>query len=108
VSAGSPDLEPTPGGESARIPEGALYVTAEQLAHRYQVTTPWVYEHSESLGGTPLSDSRAARKRFHLPTADAFMASRRETPSSTSARRFTRQPEQRSHTPAGAPLISFR
>jgi 1,2-phenylacetyl-CoA epoxidase PaaB subunit len=109
MAAVSRDLEPsTRHAEDLLIPDGAVYVTAEQLVRRYQVRTLWVYAHSDRLGGTPLSDGRAARKRFHLPTADAFMASRRERPTERVPPRTGRQPRERSRTPSGAPLLTFR
>jgi hypothetical protein len=97
---------------SSRLPDGALYATAEQLANRYQVRRQWIYDHLDALGGVRLSDARGARVRFHVPTADDYMESRRARARRPMMRprggRSTRDAADESNTPAGAPVISFR
>lgn len=91
------------------IPEGAEYATAPQLARRYQVSEKWVNKHAAKLGATPISDARNSKRRFHLRTADAFMASRREPDHAPPVRRGQARKTQRraTHTPSGIPLPDF-
>jgi hypothetical protein len=88
------------------IPPGAQYVTARQLAHRYQVSTKWVTAHASQLGATPISDAINSELRYHLASADAFMLSRQRR-DARPARKPKRKTGPRT-TPSGAPVLTFR
>jgi hypothetical protein len=89
------------------IPEGALYATARQLSRRYQVSVKWISARSALLGATPISDSPNSELRYHLPTADSYMETRRRaTPVSKARRRRTSA--TRETTRNGAPLLPFK
>ena len=89
------------------IPEGAVYVKAQQLARRYQVSTKWIAARAEFLGATPISDAVNSELRYHLATADAYMASRRRSPVRP-VRRSTTASQKPKTTRNGAPQLSFR
>lgn len=93
-----PEVEP--------IPQGAEYATIAQLAQRFQVSEKWINKHAAQLGATPISDARNSKRRFHLATADAFMAGRREPDQASPARRRTRK-RPATHTRSGVRLVDF-
>jgi hypothetical protein len=99
---------PKPEGRVvASVPDGAVYVRAEQLMERYQVSMKFIRRHAVELGATRLSDAANSKLRYHLPTADGFIASHRkhpECPPRVDSRRGT---GARSHTATGAPLVPF-
>jgi hypothetical protein len=100
-----PTLLPAPD-RILLVPEGALYVTARQLAHRYQVSTKWVAARAVHLGATPISDACNSPLRFHLATADAYMDGRRRIPPGQ-PKRTARSPREAATTRTGAPLLRF-
>lgn len=88
-------------------PPTAVYVKAEQLMERYQVSMKFIRSHAVALGATRLSDAANSKLRYHLPTADAFIASHRKHPAGSPRSGNRRATEQRSRTPTGAPLVPF-
>jgi len=90
-----------------RIPDGATYATASQLAARFQLSVQWVHSHAADLGATPISDSANSKVRYHIATADAYMARRRIVPKTTSRSPGGRRPRPtpRTHTRSGHPLL---
>ena len=90
-----------------RVPDGAKYATADQLAARYQLSVRWVESRGANLGATPISDSTNSKLRYHLATADAYMdARRRRVPNrarGTGGRKP--KPRNRTHTRTGRPLL---
>jgi hypothetical protein len=56
------------------IRPGQVYATKRQLARRLGVSEDWIEAHEVELGITPLSDDRRSPKRFHIDTADEYMA----------------------------------
>jgi hypothetical protein len=88
------------------IPEGAKYATSEQLAARYQLSVDWVESRAARLGATPISDSTNSKLRYHLATADAYMASRRRrAPTRVRAGGRKPKPRKRTHTRTGRLLL---
>ena len=73
-------------GGGPRIPDGATYATASQLAARFQLSVQWVHSHAADLGATPISDSPNSKVRYHLATADAYMDARRRIAPKTTSR----------------------
>lgn len=94
-------------GGGPRIPDGATYATASQLAARFQLSVQWVHSHAADLGATPISDSPNSKVRYHIATADAYMARRRIAPKTTSRSPGGRKPRPtlRTHTRSGHPLL---
>ena len=94
-------------GAVPRVPDGATYATAPQLAARFQVSVQWVHSHAADLGATPISDSPNSKVRYHIATADAYMARRRIVPKTTRRSRGGRKPKPapRTHTRSGHPLL---
>jgi hypothetical protein len=94
-------------GGGPRIPDGATYATASQLAARFQLSVQWVHSHAADLGATPISDSPNSKVRYHIATADAYMARRRIVPKTTSRSPGGRRPRPtpRTHTRSGHPLL---
>jgi hypothetical protein len=92
-----------------RVPDGAKYATADQLAARYQLSVRWVESRAANLGATPISDSTNSKLRYHLATADAYMdARRRRAPArarGTGGRKPKPKPRKRTHTRTGRPLL---
>jgi hypothetical protein len=100
--------DPKPGGRVvAPVPDGAMYVRAEQLMGRYQVSMKFIRRHAVELGATRLSDAANSKLRYHLPTADAFIASHRKHPECPPRPDRRRGTGGRSHTTTGAPLVPF-
>lgn len=98
-------------GDPKLIAPGRVWVSTEQLAHRYGKTKRWVINRAHLLGGAPVSPgARNSKLHYHLPTADSYMAStmlpanRAPDP----VRRRTRSPEHPERTRNGAALLSFR
>ena len=95
-------------GGGPRIHDGATYATASQLAARFQLSVQWVHSHAADLGATPISDSPNSKVRYHVATADAYMARRRIVPKTTSRSPGGRRPPRptpRTHTRSGHPLL---
>ena len=94
-------------GGVPRIPDGATYATALQLAARFQLSAQWVHSHAADLGATPISDSPNSKVRYHVATADAYMARRRIVPKTTNRSSGGRKPRPtpRTHTRSGHPLL---
>jgi hypothetical protein len=92
-----------------RVPDGAKYATAGQLAARYQLSVRWVESRAATLGATPISDSTNSKLRYHLATADAYMdARRRRAPTrarGTGGRKPKPKPRKRTHARTGRPLL---
>lgn len=90
-----------------RVPDGAEYATAEQLAARYQLSVRWVESRAANLGATPISDSTNSKLRYHLATADAYMDARRRRAPARARGTGGRKPKprKRTHTRTGRPLL---
>jgi hypothetical protein len=92
---------------AAAVPAGAQYVRAEQLMARYQISMKFIRRHAVELGATRLSDATNSKLRYHLSTADAFIASHRKHPEPSPRAADRRRAALRTHTPNGAPLVPF-
>ena len=94
-------------GGVRRIPDGATYATASQLAARFQLSVQWVHSHAADLGATPISDSPNSKVRYHIATADTYMARRRTMPNTIRRAPGGRKPRAtpRTHTRSGHPLL---
>ncbi len=90
---------------SPQVPTSARYVKAVQLMDRYQVSMKFIRSHATQLGATRLSDAANSKLRYHLPTADAFIASHRKRQAFPRAR--SRGGARTMRTPSGAPLVPF-
>jgi hypothetical protein len=90
-----------------RVPDGATYATASQLAARFQLSMQWVHSHAADIGATPISDSPNSKVRYHIATADAYMARRRIMPKTTKRAPGwrKRRPIPRTHTRSGHRLL---
>jgi hypothetical protein len=86
-----------------RVPDGAKYATADQLAARYQLSVRWVESRAANLGATPISDSTNSKLRYHLATADAYMDARRRRAPTRARGTGGRKPKprKRTHTRTG-------
>lgn len=94
------------GAVTLGLPNGARYAKAEQLMERYQVSMQFIRRHAAELGATRLSDAANSKLRYHLPTADAFIASHRKLEKPATGRGPAKT-KARTHTPNGAPLVPF-
>jgi hypothetical protein len=103
-SANRDDEEPN---RVPRVPDGAKYATADQLAARYQLSVRWIESRAANLGATPISDSTNSKLRYHLATADAYMDARRRRAPTRARGTGGRKPKPRkpTHTRTGRPLL---
>jgi|SRR6266851_3088260 len=58
----------------------AEWLTAEQVARRYNVSRRWVYDHAHELGAQRLGRGTRARLRFSARTIQRYMAPPADTP----------------------------
>lgn len=105
--AGRDGIDARRAPEVSPIPDGATYAKAEQLMARYQVSAKFVRKYAVELGATRLSAARNSKLRYHLPTADAFIAAHRKQRERRRAPGPRGHPRPRTHTVGGAPLVDF-
>jgi hypothetical protein len=95
------------GGEELTIAPGQQWASTRKLAHRFDVSVKWVHKHRVELGGAKISPaSPTSEWRFHVPTADAWMAEQRAQALPAPSRR--RRGRRAIARPAAPSAMSFR
>src|SRR4051794_20809639 len=84
------------------------FLTAAQVAKRFNVTRDWVYAHADDLGAIRLGEGPRARFRFDPTQTIAAMASRSDGERSDASGPAPRRARRRQASPAqsdGCPLL---
>ncbi len=70
-----------------RRPSEQRFISAEEVARRWDVGRRWVYEHADELGARRLGDGPKPRLRFDAEEVAEHLGSRDQTPGPRPRRR---------------------